>query len=345
VGAEDIINKFLGPGLVGRDPLDIEAIYFDMYSFKSVPGGIPPVFMRGAGGGPYIGALSGIEMALWDLAGKALGLPIYRLMGGRVRDKVSVYFHSGVPKEAADLASRSGVRAIKTGIDSDTQNDNNASGYDPGKVWNWTLTNRQIDDIVNHVGAMREALGMDFGLMLECHTRYDTESALQICKAVEQFRPMWIEEPVPSDNVDAMAHVRHHSRIPVACGENVYSRFGFRQFLEKQAVSIIQPDMAKCGGLYESRKIAAMAEVYHIPIAPHGVATTLGKVAYAHVCSTVPNLMILEWAHYGQKNYDALTTAADYRDGFVYVPDTPGIGVEIREDVVKDLVMPGYPTL
>jgi galactonate dehydratase len=157
---------------------------------------------------------------------------------------------------------------------------------------------------------------------------------------------MWVEEPVPPDNVDAMAFVRSHTRVPIACGENVYGRFGFRQYLEKQACSLIQPDMAKCGGLWESRKIAAMAEVYHIPIAPHGVATTLGKVAYAHVCSTVPNLMILEWAHHAEKDYDQLTTAADYRgDGFVHVPDTPGIGIEIHDDVVNGLAMPGYPEL
>jgi galactonate dehydratase len=345
IGAEDIINKFLGPGLIGRDPLDIESIYFDMYSWRSVPGGIPPVFMRGAGGGPYIAALSGIEMALWDLAGKALGLPIYRLMGGRVREKVAVYFHSGDPKDAADLVQRSGVRGIKTGIDSVTDRDNTARGWDPGKVWNWTLTNHQIDDIVRHVASMREALGPDVGLMLECHTRYDTESAIQIAKAVEPFRPMWMEEPVPSDNPDAMAMVRNHTRVPIACGENVYSRFGFRPFLEKQAVSIIQPDMAKCGGLWEGRKIAAMAEVYHIPIAPHGVATNLGKVAYAHVCSTVPNFMILEWAHLGRKSYDELTTGADYSAGFVRVPDAPGIGIEVHDHVVKELLEPGYPAL
>ena len=151
-----------------------------MYSWRSVPGGIPPVFMRGAGGGPYIAALSGIEMALWDLAGKALGLPIYRLMGGRLRDKIPVYFHANDPKSAADLAQRTGVRGLKTSIDAVTDRGNNVRGWDPGKIWNWTLTNGQIDDIVKHVASMREALGKEFALMLECHTRYDTESAIQI---------------------------------------------------------------------------------------------------------------------------------------------------------------------
>ena len=107
---------------------------------------------------------------------------------------------------------------------------------------------------------------------------------------------MWLEEPVPSDNPDAMAKVRSMTRIPIAAGENIYTRFGFRPYLEKQALSIIQPDMAKAGGLLEARKIASLAEVYHVPIAPHGVASTLGKVAFAHVCATVPNFLILEWA-------------------------------------------------
>ncbi len=341
IGEEDIINKYFSPGLAGRDPLDIESIYFDLFSFRAMPGAIPSVFMRGAGGGPYFGAVSGVEMALWDLAGKALGLPIYRLMGGRVRDKVCVYFHSYTPDDATEFVRRTGVHAIKTNIDIVINKDNDTAGWDPGKVWNFTLTNRQIDDLVKYVASMREAIPPEVGLALECHTRFDTESALQIAKAMEPFRPMWLEEPVPPDNVDAMANVRHHTRIPIACGENVYTRFGYRQYLEKQAASIIQPDMAKCGGLYESRKIAAMAEVYHIPIAPHGVATRLGEQAYAHVCCTVPNFMILEWMHFRHDTYNALTTAPDYRDGFLHVPDTPGIGIEVNEDAVKERLQPG----
>ena len=121
IGAEDIINKFFSPGLAGRDPLDIEAIYWDLWSFRSMPGGIPSVFMRGAGGGPYMAAVSGVEMALWDLAGKALGLPIYRLMGGRIRDKVSVYFDIIQPQAAAEMVRNTGVRGIKTTIDSVVQ--------------------------------------------------------------------------------------------------------------------------------------------------------------------------------------------------------------------------------
>lgn len=341
VSAQDIINNHLGPALVGRDPLDIEGIWFDLWSWKAPPGGIPAVFMRGMGG-PYLSALSGIEMALWDLAGKAMGVPLYRLFGGRVRDKIAVYYHAGQPEQARKIVQSTGVRAIKTGIDNITQKGNPALGLDPGKVWNFTLTNRQVDEIVSFVASMRESLGPDVGLALECHTRYDTESAIQIAKAVEPYRPMWLEEPVPSDNAETMAAVRRATRIPIAAGENIYTRYGFREYLEKQAVSIIQPDMAKCGGLGEGRKIAAMAEVYHIPIAPHGVASTLGKVAYVHVCSTVPNFMILEWAHVFNQPLNRLMETAHYEAGFVHVPDAPGIGIKLNDAAIREALEPGY---
>jgi galactonate dehydratase len=137
-----------------------------------------------------------------------------------------------------------------------------------------------------------------------------------------------------------MAQVRQASRIPIASGENIYTRYGFRPYLEKQALSIIQPDMSKAGGLLEGRKIASMAEIYHVPIAPHGVASTLGKVAFAHVCATVPNFLILEWA-YGRQMHRELTTQATLKDGFVELPETPGIGIELNLEAVKKHMEPG----
>lgn len=343
VGADTILNQHLGPALAGRDPLDIEGIYFDLWGWKAPPGGIAPVFMRGTGG-PYLTALSGLDLALWDLAGKALNAPVYRLLGGKIRNRLAVYHHAGTPADAKDIVRRSGVRALKTTLDRVTEADNKEKGWDPGKQYLFTLTNRQIDNIARHVSEMREALGPEFGLALECHARYDTESAIQIAKAVEPFRPMWLEEPVSPDNPDAMAKVRSHSRIPIAAGENVYTRYGFRPYLEKQALSIIQPDLTKAGGLLEGRKIASMAEVYSVPIAPHGVASTLGKVAFAHVCATVPNFMILEWV-YGRPIHAELTTQARLDGGFVELPETPGIGIELNMDAVKNYQEPGTPGL
>jgi len=342
IGVEDIVNRHLGPALVGRDPLDIEGIWFDLWSWNSPPGGIPPVFMRGMGG-PYLGAMSGIDMALWDLAGKALGVPVYRLLGGRVRNKVAVYFHAYTPEQAAEAVRSTGVKALKAvRLDSATDAENPAQGFDPGKHFTWTLTNPQIDAFAGRVAAIRNAIGPGIGLALECHGRYDVESAIQLARAVEPYRPMWLEEPVPSDNPETMAAVRRATRIPIACGENVYTRYGFRPFLEKQAVSVIQLDMAKCGGLLESRKIAAMAEIYHIPIAPHGMASPLGQTAFAHVCATTPNFMILEWGQYFNPGLARVAPMPTYNNGFLELPDAPGIGIELNPDAVKELLMPGY---
>jgi galactonate dehydratase len=340
LGAEDIINKDLASTLIGRDPLDIEAIWNDMFSWSQSG---PAVFRRGLGG-PYLAAMSGIEIALWDLAGKAMGVPLYRLFGGRVRSKVAVYFHALDAEGGADIVRKTGVKALKhIRLDAGTDQDNPKLSYDPGRHYGWTLANAEIDAFASRLAALRKAVGPDIGIGLECHTRYDAESALQLAKAVEPYRPMWLEEPVPSDNPEVMAMVRRASRVPIACGENVYTRYGFLPFLEKQAVSVIQLDMAKCGGLLESRKIAAMAEVYHIPIAPHGMTSPLGTTAFAHVCATVPNFMLLEWGHYFHADYNNLMKSQPvYNAGFLEVPETPGIGVELDDRAIKDLALPGY---
>ncbi len=344
VGAEYIVNNNIGPALAGRDPLDIESIWFDLWSWRRTTGGNSPVFLRGLGG-PYLAAMSGIEMALWDLAGKALGVPVYRLLGGRVRERIPVYLHARDPGEARRLASETRVKALKIGMDYTPDQVTLNKGWDPGKAWGIHLNTPQLDDIVHLAGSMREALGKDFGLMLECHTRYDTESAIQLCRLVEPFRLDWVEEPVPSDNVDAMARVRQASPVPIAAGENIYTRYGFRPYLEKEALSIIQPDMSKTGGLLETRKIASMAETYFVPLAPHGVASPLATMAYAHVSATVPNLMILEWTHYENPLYTTLTTPVKLNDGFLPVSDAPGIGVELIEEAVNARLDPEFRPL
>jgi galactonate dehydratase len=345
VGSEYIINNNLGPGLVGRDPLDIEGILTDLLGYYKLPGGGPsPIFMEGLGG-PYLSAVSGLEIALWDLAGKALGMPVYQLLGGKIRSRLPVYFHAPSAQAAKQIVKDTGVRGLKIGIDYTPDQWTLKKGYDPQKAFNLTLNNPQIDDVVRMVSDMRDALGMDFGLMVECHGRYDTETGIQVAKALEPFRPMWIEEPVPSDNIDAMAKIREASRVPVAAGENIYTRYGYRPYLERQALSIIQPDFGKTGGLLEGRKIAAMAEIYSIPIAPHGVATALGTTAAAHVCATVPNMLVLEWTHKGEPAYDSLTTLPEYKDGYVTVPDRPGIGIEINPDAVKERLDSGFKML
>ena len=171
------------------------------------------------------------------------------------------------------------------------------------------------------------------------------ETAIQLCRLLEPFRLLWVGEPIPSDDVDAMLRVRNNTRVPIAAGENIYSRYGYREFLEKEALSIIQPDMSKTGGLLESRKIASMAEVYSIPAAPHGVASPLATMAYAHVCATMPNLMILEWTHYLDKQFTSLTEPVSLNDGFLEVSNKPGIGVALNDAAVAERLELGYKPL
>jgi galactonate dehydratase len=346
VGAEDIVNSFIGPSLAGRDPLDIEGILFDLWGWKRTQGGGPPspLFMRGMGG-PYLSAMSGVEMALWDLAGKAMNVPVYQLLGGRVRDKIPVYLHAATPDEAASLVTQTRVKALKIGMDYSPDAWTLSKGFDPGKLWGLHLNNAQLDDMVNFVDGFRLKLGKTYDIALECHARYDVETAIQICHLMEPYRLMWVEEPIPSDDVDAMLRVRTNTRVPIAAGENIYSRYGYRAFLEKEALSIIQPDMSKTGGLLESRKIAAMAEVYSIPMAPHGVASPLATMAYAHVCATAPNVMILEWTHYLNKQYTSLTEPVQLKDGFLELTEKPGIGVALNDEAVKERTDPGYKAL
>jgi L-alanine-DL-glutamate epimerase-like enolase superfamily enzyme len=154
-----------------------------------------------------------------------------------------------------------------------------------------------------------------------------------------------VEEPVASDNVETMAKIRSMVRVPIAAGENIYTRYGFRPFLEAQALSVIQPDMSKTGGLLEARKIAAMAEIYSVPMAPHGVASALGTMAFAHVCAATPNLLMLEWTHYPDKDYRALTEPVDLRDGYLELSEKPGIGVALNDAAVKERTEPEFKPL
>jgi galactonate dehydratase len=344
LGAEYIVNNNISPALAGRDPLDIEGILFNLWGNR-LPGGAPSaVFLRGMGG-PYLTAISGVEMALWDLAGKALGVPVYRLMGGRVRQRVPVYLHATDAADAKNLIAETKVKGLKLGIDYKPWDSTLKKGIEPEKSWNLHLNNPQTDDIVALVASVREAVGRDYDLMLECHTRFDTESAIQLCHLLEPYRLTWVEEPIPSDNADAMAKIRSQTRVPIAAGENIYTRWGYRPFLEKQALSVIQPDMCKTGGLLEGRKIAALAEMYFVPVAPHGVASPLATMAYAHVCTAIPNLLMLEWTHYLNKNFTTLTDTVTLSDGDLVPTTKPGIGVALNDDAVKERTDTGFRPL
>ena len=322
--------------LIGRDPLDVEAIWERIRTSG---------LFSGAQGGQYITALSGIEIALWDLAGKALELPVYQLLGGKFRDKVRIYCDSDMDVPIGEESDRKipwiknqGFTAMK--IDLDDAND--PARFD--KV-NWTASNGEIDRMVKWVAHVREAIPANMDLACDMHGRYDAPTGKKVAKALEPFRLMWLEEPVPPEDIDAMADIRHSTSTPIACGENLYMRWGYTELLQKRAVDIIQPDFQKVGGLAEAKKVANLAQAYDIPMAPHCVVSPIGVMATAHACLTYPNFLACEWHWISHlETWKTFVKEGEIIvSGYVTPTDKPGLGVEMDEEAAKKVQIPGTP--
>ena len=324
--------------LMGQDPLNIEAA-FERIRTSGV--------FAGAQAGQYVTALTGVEIALWDIAGKALGVPVYQLLGGRVRDRVRIYADSGaremIPgdersKERIKQIQDMGFTAAKIDIDDAT---------DPARKdrVNWTASNGEISHMVAKVAFTRELYPKDFDLAVDMHARYDATTGKRVAKELEPFKLMWLEEPVPAENIDAMRDVRASTSTPICCGENVYMRWGFRELLEKRAVDIIMPDFQKCGGLLESRKIADMAHAYYVPVAPHAVTSPIGMMATAHVCAAIPNFLVQEWHWIDSPDLwrNWVKEGDIIQKGYIAMPERSGLGVEMNEDTARKAQVPGTP--
>lgn len=333
----------LEPRLVGRDPFAVDALFEEMRRANVFNGGFA---------GALITALTGIEIALWDIKGKALETPVYELLGGKFRDKVRVYADCQVApgmnfdeiKEVVDEVLERGFTALKIDVDID------AYGYKGSEVahfekdpFNYTAGQWEHERMVKLVDMVTEAAGRDVDVAADVHTRLDVPSAIRLARDLAPYHLMWLEEPVPAENIKAMREVKINSSVPICSGENLYLRHGFRDLIEQQAVDIIMPDIPKCGGLSESRKIANMAEIYYIPFAPHNVSSPIGTLASAHVCATVPNFLVLEF-HWLHRDYwtTIIQEKEDIiRDGFIHMSDRPGIGVELDEEVGRQYQFPG----
>ena len=323
--------------LVGQDPLNVDAL-FERIRTTGI--------FAGAQAGQYVAALSAVEIALWDLAGKAVGLPIYQLLGGKMRDKVRVYCDSGTnnrndPKAKEFISQITDLGFTATKIDID-------DFWDTGRFdrVNWTASNADVDKMVDKVRFMRESLPAEIELAVDMHGRYDLGTAKRVARELEPFRLLWLEEPVPPENVDAMRDVRESCHVPICAGENLFLRHGFRELLEKRAVDIIMPDIQKCGGLLEARKIADMAHTYYVPMAPHCQASPIGTMASCHVLAAIPNALVLEW-HWGHpaqrmEQWKVFVKEGEIIEkGFITVSDRPGIGLELDEEAVKKMQRPG----
>jgi L-alanine-DL-glutamate epimerase-like enolase superfamily enzyme len=337
------IIQQLAPQLVGRDPLQIDALFEELRRSYVFDGGTA---------GALITALTGIEIALWDLKGKAYGAPVYALLGGKFRDKVRVYADCQVEpgmsfddvKRVVDGVLERGFTALKIDVDIGAYTGKRIRSEDPAfDRFNYTASEAEHERMVQLVDLVTRAAGKEIAVAADVHTRLDVPSAIRLAKALESYHLLWLEEPVPPENVDAMREVKQATSLPICAGENLYLRHGFRDMIEKQAVDIIMPDIPKCGGLSECRKIANMAELYYIPFAPHNVSSPIGTMASAHVCASVPNFLVLEFHWLHRDYWTTIVTDKDdiIQNGYITLPDRPGIGLELDEQVAREHQYPG----
>ena len=342
IGGTYYLVQNMARRLRGQSPLNIHRIFEDIRR-----GG----FFGGAQAGMYVAVLSAFETALWDLAGKALNVPVYQLLGGKFRDKVRVYSDTALyrsnnpaPKEFADSA----VNAVKLGFNAikfDIDQAGDPNRYDR---YNWTASQGELQRMYDQLAAVREAIGPKIDIAVDMHGRYDLNTALAVSKRVEPLNLLWLEEPIPAENVEAYRMISQETSTPIAAGENIYLAYGFRKLLEIGGVDAVMPDLQKCGGLGEGQRIANLANLYYIPFAPHMVASFLGAMACAHVCVSVPNFLIMEWQSYFHTNpmYKEIVTFDEgdwVKDSFVTVANHPGIGVDINEEAMKKYATRGIP--
>jgi galactonate dehydratase len=316
----------LAPMVLGEDPRRIEHLYQKMYRQSFWRAGVIGM-----------SAISGIEQALWDIRGKSLGVPVYELLGGAVRERVRMYTHLGGgdmksvyeaqndgPRAMADLALEvvaRGYTAVKVLATPPTETLNGIGLY--------RYAERRMD-------ALRSALGDSIDIMVDCHGRHSPANGLEFCRVMAPFQPFFVEEPVPPENVDALAELKRQCPVPIATGERLVTRFGFRRVFELQACHVIQPDLCHCGGLWEAKKIAAAAETYYMGVAPHNPLGPVANAAALHFALSTPNFLIQEdmltdvpW------RWEVVRHSLQTEGGYWLPSHAPGLGVEVNEDAAR----------
>jgi galactonate dehydratase len=305
--------------LIGNDPRNVQYLFDVMYNTTRFPGGLI-----------VNSAISGIEHALWDIAGKSAGVPVWALLGGRVRNKIRVYQSTGgaTPQQAGENAKRMietyGYTALKMGIQA------------PGDM----AYNKTIRSSAEHVRAVREAVGPDIDIGVDVHAKFfEAERAIRLAHAIEPYNPMWMEESVRPENYDAMKKVSDHVNIPLASGESNYGIYEFKQLIERQALSFVQPDICVCGGVLTMKKIAAMAEAQYMMVAPHNPMSPLATAINVHFAASTPNFYILEYSapDSGARKNVLKEALMVNKDGYVDIPNKPGWGVELNEEAFKSM--------
>ncbi|MBN1290496.1 MAG: galactonate dehydratase [Candidatus Latescibacteria bacterium] len=314
-----VIVQHFSSWLTGMDPRDIEGIWQKLYRFSRFPGGI--ILMS---------AISGIDIALWDLAGKISGQPVWRLLGGRCRKRIRTYGHvSGAnPSELSNNTNRMindyGFTALKCFPLQTPQ--------DTIPPWH-TL----IQSVPERMDAVKNAAGEYVDIAVDAHAVLtDVTQAVMLAKTIEPYHPLFLEEPARPENYDTLAEIVQKTNVPIATGEMLYTKWAFRELLAKRAAHIIQPDICIAGGITEMKKIAAVSESFHIPLAPHNPMGPIATAANVHLCATIPNFLILEYIPDDtEERCDIIDSAVPFSDGYLKIPNKPGLGIELNKEGLK----------
>jgi len=304
--------------VIGRDPINIEKMLFEVYRDSYWKSG--PVFLS---------ALSGIEIAIWDIVGKYFNTPLYNLLGGKIRDEVKMYANAWFPGvRTPDEFAQKAKEAVMLGV--------KALKWDPFGKAHMTISLEEMETAINCVGAVRDAVGTNVDLLIECHGRFNPTTAIEISKEMAPFKPMFMEEPVPPDNMGSLAYVRYKSMVPIAAGEHIYSKYMFREAFQKGALDYAQPDVFHTGGILEAKKIVAMTEANHIPISFHNPSGSISNAAILQLAACVSNFFIHEiMITDGSFRFEITDEEVVFNDGFIKIPgDKPGLGIDVNINAV-----------
>jgi galactonate dehydratase len=302
--------KEIEPYLIGKDPRPVAKHWQAIYRHA---------FYRG---GPILtSALSGIDQALWDIKGKALGVPVYELFGGPTRDRVRVYAHAGTTDQMKALKAK-GFTAFKTGV----------AKKRPAR---YIETPAEIEYAAERFAELRQAMGKDVDIAIDFHGAISPATAKLLIHAYEPYQPMFIEEPCQAQNVDSMADIARGTFLPIATGERLFTKWGFREVLEKKSATVLQPDLCHAGGITEVRLIAGMAEAYYADIAPHNPLGPISLAAGVQLSASIPNFLCQEQVSLGE---GYIKQPFQVRDGFLELPKGPGLGIELDENALADKI-------
>jgi galactonate dehydratase len=311
-----MVERMVEKHLVGKDPLESEVHWTNLYQdFQARGGRIAST------------AISGIDIALWDLKGKILDQPVWKLLGGAHRKKIRVYANGWYSNpgtaeqnaEEAKIVMDMGYTALK---------------FDPfGQTNFYKISLEELQKAEDRVAAVRKAVGPNIDILVEAHAKFDVMNAIQIGKRLEQYRPLFYEEPVSQERVSELLEVRNKVNIPIATGERLYTKFPFAEIVDRHAVDVLQPDIANAGGITELKKIAIIAEAKHITMAPHNVCSPVGATAELHLDASIINFEIQEYhaEFYTEHYFTVLDGFVRQKDGYVEISDAPGLGLELNE--------------